>query len=165
MAVATTAVFAFIDALLAKVRANATLAADPYNLLVVDGPPLSNLGPPNILFVGASPSDEQGINPDATFSQAWGELGARAKYEDLTVICELWVRTGDTDLSARRATAKAILAAVESDLRTDFTLSIARLMWCTLQAGSLAQIQSRTPPGSVIKLPFTVAAKARLASQ
>jgi hypothetical protein len=161
MAVQTSALWDFITALLAKLSADTTLAAN--NVLVIDGPLLLDASRPNILFVGGSPSDKDMLVPDGTFEQAWGELGARARYENLTVTCELWVRAGDTDLSARRATTQTILAAVEAALRTDLTLSVGRLMWCEVRTGQLYQGQSQQ--GASLRLPFTIAARARLASQ
>lgn len=162
MAVATSALWELVAALLAKFRADATIATT-YNVLVVDGPLLLDAARDNMLFVGGTPGDKDMGTPDGTFAQRWGELGARARYEDLTVACELWSRAGDNDLSARRATAQAILAAVESALRTDFTLSIARLIAVEVQSGQL--FQGQTQQGGTIRLPFTIAARARLASQ
>lgn len=161
MPVATSAVFELIDALLAKFRANATLTAN--SVQIVDGPPLEDLSSQNILFVGAQPSDETGASPDATFVQSWGELGARARYEDQTVVCELWVRDGGTNMAALRSTARTLLAAVEADLRTDFALSIGRLMWCHITSGQVMQIQ--TNKGATIAVPFVVTGRGRLASQ
>lgn len=161
MAVATSAVFELIDALIAKFSADATLTAN--SVKIYDGPPLGDLSEANILFVGAQPSDQTGTIPDATLTQTWGELGARARFEDLSVACELVVRDGNTDLQALRATAKTLLAAVESALRTDFTLSIGRLLWCAVTAGQV--VQEQTNKGAAIAVPFTVAGRARLPSQ
>jgi hypothetical protein len=163
MAVSTSALWEFLTALLAKFRADPTITGATYNVLIIDGPTLLDESRPNILFVGGSPTDKDMQTPDGTFDQVWGELGARARYEDLSVSCELWVRDGSTDLAARRATAQALLAAIEAALRVDFTLGVGRLMWCEVNAGSLFQMQAKT--GSGVKVPFTITAKARLASQ
>lgn len=159
MAVTTSASFDFIAALLAKFHADTTLIAT-YNVLVIDGPPLTDLSRPNILFVGAQPSGE---GSGASFAQRWGEMGTRSKYELISADCEFWVRDGSTDLSTLRATAKALLAAVESALRTDFTLSVAALQWCSVASGDV--IQQQTTTGASIAVPFTITAQARLASQ
>lgn len=163
MPVATSALFELIDALLAKFRADATLTGTTYNVLINDGPILTDASRPNILYVGAQPSDQTGAIPDGEFAQTWGELGARARYETMSVACELWCRDGSTDIAAQRATAKTLLAAIESALRMDFTLSIGRLHWCEIRAGQL--IQQQTNRGATVAVPFTIAAKARLASQ
>jgi hypothetical protein len=163
MAVSTSAVFELIDALLVTFRADATLSGATYNVLVIDGPPLTDLSRNNILFVGAQPSDASGSLPDGTFAQNWAEIGARARYEISTVSCELWCRAGDTDLATRRATARILFAAIESALRTNFTQGISRVAWCEIQAGSV--LQENTNKGSTVAVPFTIAAKARLASQ
>ena len=72
------------------------------------------------------------------------------------------MRDGNTDMSLRRADAKAILAAVDQALRSDFALSVGRLQWCEVQSGSF--IQEQTDKGASVAVPFIVAAKARLAS-
>ena len=163
MAVSTSALWDLITALLAKFRADTTIATT-YSTLVVDGPLLLNAAPPNILFVGGTPGDKDMGLPDGVMDQQWGELGARARYEVLSVSCELWCRGGGTDLSVNRATAQAILAAIESALRIDYTLGLgARLMWCEVRGGQL--FQGQTQQGATVRVPFTIAAKARLASQ
>lgn len=160
MAVVTSAVFDLIDGLLTKFRADATLTANAVD--VIDGPPLTDLSAGNILFVGAQPSDQTGAEPDATLQQTWGEMGARSRYEDLTVTCELWVRDGNTDLAALRQVTHTLLAAIETALRTDFSLSIGQLMWCHIVAADIRQIQ--TQKGATIAVPFTIAGRAALRS-
>jgi hypothetical protein len=164
MTVVTTAWFDLVEGLLAKFRADATIATT-YGTDVRDGPLKSNevQDRPNFLFVGTQPSDTEAGDAAGTVNQTWGELGARAKYEDLTVPCELVCQAGDTSLTQRRTDAKAILAAVESALRTDFTLSVAQLLWCHMSAGTPQQKQ--TPNGSALVIPFTITGRARLASQ
>lgn len=162
MPVATSAVFELIDALVVKFRADATLTDPAYQVDVIDGPPLTDLSANNIIFVGAQPSDQMGATPDATFEQNWGELGARSRYEDLTVTCELVVRDGGTDMAALRVVAHTLLAAVETALRTDFTLSIGRLLWCHVVSAQVKQIQ--TTKGATISVPFVIAGRAALRS-
>lgn len=161
MAVTTSALWDVITQLLVIFRANATLTAN--NVLVIDGPITTNDAIVNTLLVGGTADDEQGDQDHAEFTQAWGELGARARYEDLNVICQLWVNDGGTDLAARRATAKTILAAVETDLRTNFTINVANLLWAHVTSAQLGQIQ--TEQGSAVRVTFTITARARLASQ
>jgi hypothetical protein len=157
---ATSAVWEVLDALVALFAADATLAAA--GVRVVDGPPTTDLSPPNLLFVGSAPSDPNDDSPDASFSQSWGELGARAKYEDLIVRCELWVRSGSQDMAARRDTAKALLDAIEAALRTNYTLAVGRLLWIHLAAAEIRQIQTQAPTGSTVAVSFTLAGRARL---
>lgn len=162
MTVATTAWFDLVNALIAKFRADPTIATT-YGTYVNDGPIPTDPSQSNIIFVGARPSGTDAGNQSGAFSQTWGELGGRARYEDVTVACELVVRGGSEDLSVRRADAQAILAAVESALRIDFTLSIGRLLWCHVTSGEVSQ--ELTPTTATVMISFTVAGRARLASQ
>lgn len=162
MAVSTSVWFDLLDALVAKCTANTTITTT-YNTLVLDGPPLSDLYRQNTLIIGAQPSDTDPGTSAGDFTQRWGELGARARYEDVNVACELAVRDGNADLPTRRATAEAILAAIESDLRTDFTLGIPRLLWCHVTSAQFRQQRIQT--ASAVIVTFTVTGRARLASQ
>lgn len=162
MAFTTTTWWDLVTALLATMRANTTIVTT-YNTLVNDGPLLTDASRPNILFVGAQPSQAGEGGPDGAIAQSWGELGARARYEDLSVACELVVRAGDTSMASRRATAKAILAAVESDLRTNVSLSVTGLLWCHITDAEF--VQEQTNNGSTVLVRFTVTGRARLASQ
>lgn len=166
MAVATSAWFDIVTGLLALFRGDATLAAN--NVVIVDGPILLDASQPNILIVGGSSDPDLNDNPHGVpagdFAQRWGEIGNRARYEQTTVLCELVVRAGSTDLSATRATAQALLSQVESLLRTSATLSVARLMWAEVLSGQVTQIQAQTG-GTAVVVPFVIAARARLASQ
>lgn len=153
MTIATSTVWPVITALLAAFRADPTLSGSTYNVLVVDGPLLLDASRSNILFVGGQPSDPDMISPDATVEQDIATM-SKARDETLTVACELWVRAGDTDLSARRATAQAILAAVEGAIRPADTLGVTGVIFADLRAAQLYQEQSRN--GSSLKVPFTI---------
>lgn len=164
MTVVTSAVFDLIDALVTKFRADPTLTDPAYAVGVIDGPPLTDLSANNILFVGAQPTADQagtGIS-SATFSQDWGELGARRRDEDLTVACELVVRDGNSDMVTLRQVAHTLLSAVETALRTDFTLSIGQLMWCHIVSAEVKQGQ--TTRGATISVSFVIAGRAVLRS-
>ncbi len=163
MAVATSTWFELVTALIAKLRANATITGATYKTVVTDGPVLAGGDRPNLLFVGAQPSNADWGDAAGSFEQSWGELGARARYEDVTVLCELVVQAGESRLERRRTDAQVLLAAVESDLRTDFTLSIGRLLWCHVTAAAFRQRQDAN--GSALIVAFTVTGRARLASQ
>lgn len=161
MAVSTTSLWETITALLTLFNADTTLSSN--KVLVLDGPVLLNAAPANTLFVGATPPDDNGFSVAGDVQQVWGELGARAKYEEVSVHCELWVRDGSTDLSARRATAQTLMAAIETALRLNFTLSITRVYSAQVSAMEMHQAQTQT--GSTVNVRFTIAVKARLASQ
>src|SRR6266511_2142428 len=141
----------------------ATSTGATYQTVVTDGPLLAGGDRPNLLFVGAQPANADWGDAAGDFTQTWGELGARARYEDVTVLCELVVQAGESRLERRRTDAQVLLAAVESDLRTDFTLSIGRLLWCHVSAAAFRQRQDAN--GSALIVAFTVTGRARLASQ
>jgi hypothetical protein len=166
MAVTTSAWFATVTALLALFNGDSTLAAN--NVRVLDGPFLLDASSPNTLIVGGSsdPSLNEGPQgvPAGDFAQKWGEVGARARYEQTTVHCELIVRAGTTTLATTRATAQTLLAQIESLLRTSFQLSVGSLMWAEVLSGEIRQIQAQTG-GSAVLVTFVIAARARLASQ
>ncbi len=155
---ATSALWDLLDALVATFRTDPTLTAA--NVAVFDGPPITDLSAGNLLFVGAAPNDADDSAPDAVASQQWGELGARAKYEDLQLRCELWVVSGSVDMPARRQAAKTLLDAVENALRADFTLGVGHLLWIHLAGLEVRQMQ--TQGGSSVAATFTLAARARL---
>ncbi len=162
MTVATSAWWDAVTALLALYRGDGTLTAA--GLRVVDGPILLDASGPSILIVGGTSDPDQEDGAAAgEFTQEWGELGARARFEALTVQHELVIRDGGTDLAARRTTAQVILSQIEALLRTQFTLGVGRLLWAHITSAQINQLQAQT--GSAVKVPFIVAAKARLASQ
>src|SRR6266511_3377610 len=148
MAVATSTWFELVTALIAKLRANATITGATYKTVVTDGPVLAGGDRPNLLFVGAQPSNADWGDAAGDFTQTWGELGARARYEDVTVLCELVVQAGESRLERRR---------------TDVTLSIGRLLWCHISAAAFRQRQDAN--GCALIVAFTVTGRARLASQ
>jgi hypothetical protein len=162
MAVATSVWWDLVTALLAAVRADATLGAAPCRIM--DGPILLDASSPVTLIIGGTALGDDGEPPSGTIDQRWGEVGARARYEDTSVVCELVVRDGSVDLSGRRATAQTYLAALETLLRTGFTLGVGRLMWAEISSAQIRQRQVNTG-GSAVSVIFTITARARLASQ
>ena len=161
MAVTTSAVWDVITQLLVLFRASSVLAAN--NVLVVDGPILTDNSRPNMLLVGGTASDPLSDQAHADFAQAFGELGNRARYEELGITCELWVTDGSTDLATRRTTAKTLLAEIESLLRTNYGLTVAALLWAHITSAQIRQIQNDN--GSAVVVTFVISARARLATQ
>lgn len=161
MAVATSAWWDAVTALLAMFRADATLTTN--KVRIVDGPLLLDAAGPNTLIVGGT-SDLEAVAPVGDFAQEWGESGARARYETLSVVCELSIRGGSTKLSDRRATAKTVLSQIEALVRTQFTLGVTTVLWAQVLNAQIRQLQAQTG-GSTVIVTFTIAAKARLASQ
>ncbi|WP_030975129.1 hypothetical protein [Streptomyces sp. NRRL S-1824] len=154
---ATSAVPAAVDALLAILRAAPALA----EVRIVDGPPSVNLTERHRIYVGWSPGAEQAVDITQNFASA----GARTRDEDFGIACYAETRTGDKDMTLRRAKAFELLAAVEGALRatndapTAPTLS-GTVQWAHLTAGSLVQEQS--DGGALAGLSFTVTCRARI---
>lgn len=154
---ATSAVPAAIDALLAILRAAPALAG----VRIVDGPPSVNLTERHRIYVGWSPGSEQAVDITQDFASA----GARTRDEDFSIACYVETRAGDKDMTLRRAKAFELLAAVEVALRatngapTAPTLS-GTVQWAHLTSGSLVQEQG--DKGALAGLSFTVTCRARI---
>ncbi|MCX4786465.1 hypothetical protein OG369_09805 [Streptomyces sp. NBC_01221] len=154
---ATSAVPAAVDALLAILRAAPALA----EVRIVDGPPSVNLTERQRIYVGWSPGAEQAVDTAQDFAYA----GARSRNEDFSIACYVETRAGDKDMVLRRVKAFELLAAVEDALRatndapTAPTLS-GTVLWAHLTAGSL--VQEQTDGGALAGLSFTVTCRARI---
>src|SRR6266545_3842662 len=121
MAVATSTWFELVTALIAKLRANATITGATYKTVVTDGPVLAGGDRPNLLFVGAQPSNADWGDAAGSFEQSWGELGARARYEDVTVLCELVVQAGESRLERCRTNTQTPLTTTKPNPQTNPT--------------------------------------------
>ncbi|MFD7093395.1 hypothetical protein [Streptomyces xanthophaeus] len=153
---ATSAVPAAVDALLAILRAAPGLA----KVQVVDGPPTVNLIGPDFLFVGFQP----GADAAVSLTQQFASAGARLRDEDIEIQGYIESKVGGTDMAGRRRRAFEILGEVESALRaTDAAPTAPTLngtvQWAHLTAGDLFQIQS---DGVTAGLNFTVRCRARI---
>ncbi|MFG2670850.1 hypothetical protein [Streptomyces sp. NPDC048445] len=155
---ATSAVPAAVDALLAILRAAPGLA----DVRIVDGPPPStNLTERHRIYVGWAPGSEQAVDIEQDFAYA----GARRRDEEASVSCYAESRAGDTDMALRRSRVFELLAAVEDALRATEaapeapTLS-GTVLWSQLSAGTL--VQEQNPDGALAGLAFTVRLRARI---
>ncbi|ARF75683.1 hypothetical protein B7C62_28075 [Kitasatospora albolonga] len=153
---ATSAVPAAIDALLAILRAAPALGG----VRVIDGPPGVNFTEKDRIYIGWSPASEQAVEIQQRFASA----GARLRDEDAAITCYIETRRGDKDMSLRRSRAFEMLAAVETALRATGAAPAAptlngSVLWAELTAGSLVQVQDN---GAMSGLVFTVAYRARI---
>lgn len=156
---ATSAVPAAVDALLAILRAAAGLSG----VSILDGPPVTggDITDPDLLFVGWQPGSEAA----ASLTQSFNAAGARTRDESFEVACYAEARSGDTDMAARRTRAFVIVAEVETAIRATVaapalpTLS-GTVLWAHLTTGNLVQVQ--TDKGSVAGVLFTIACRARI---
>lgn len=153
---ATSRVPAAIDALLAILRASATLDG----VSIVDGPPTNDLSATENIFVGYQPAAQAA----ATLTQEFNAAGARTRDEEFSIPCYVESRSGDTGMQARRARCFVLLGAVEDALRaTDAAPTAPTLtgtvLWAELTVGNLYQSQAQ---GAQAGIDFTVSCRARI---
>lgn len=154
---ATSRVPEAIDALLTLCRAAPALA----DATVTDGPPLTNLAAPALLFIGWAP----GGLPAASIVQDFASAGARRRDETFTITGYAECRSGDTGMQAARTAVFALAAAVETILRAtnvqpDAPTLGGAVLWAHLIAGDLTQQQ--TADGVLAGLTLTISCRARL---
>lgn len=154
---ATSAVPAAVDALLAILRAAPALAG----VRVVDGPPGVNFTEKDRVYVGWA----EGADQAAEIQQSFANAGARRRNEDAVISCYAESRGGDKDMRLRRNRVFELLATVENALRgTDAAPEAPTLngavLWSEVTTGSL--VQAQTENGAYAGLGFTVAYRARI---
>jgi len=154
---ATSRVPAAIEALLAIWRAAPGLAG----VQILDGPPTVDQAGADYLSVGWSPTSELAVE----FVQEFNAAGARTRDEEFSILCFLDTWTGDTDVSARRTRAFALLAVCEESIRASSSNPTApnlggAVLWAEIASGSL--MQTSTDQGVRAAIPFVVACRARI---
>ena len=110
----TSSIPAYIDALLAALRARPALQAE--DVLVSDSFPMGDLSEVRLLTVGGQD------DPTATGEQASASLGRQRREEDYVLNLYGSALTGDGDQKAVRDQAFGLMAEVEDLLRDDPTL-------------------------------------------
>lgn len=154
---ATSAVPAAIDALVALLRADAGLN----HARILDGPPAQNFTERDRVYIGWSP----GSDAAAEMQQSFASAGARQRDEEASISCYIESHRGDTLVRNRRVCVFEMFAVIEAALRatseepTKPTLGNA-VLWCEVAAGSLTQTQ--TDSGALAGLAFTVNFRARI---
>lgn len=152
--VATTAPAA-LTALVTLLKA----ATDPTAITIIDGP-TDGAETDAYLCVGWDGETTAGVRSTQDPAAMRGP-GNHSRKEDYDVLCYLNVHTGDSDITTPRTTAFAFLAAVETLLRANTTLSGA------LNSGGWAQLsewemrQGSSGAGLAIEIPFAIKCKAR----
>lgn len=147
---AVTRADAVIDALVAALSADGTLAG-----LVYDGPPVTDDPLFEVVTVGFA-FDE---SDDSSFeiTQSYHDLGPAAKRdEQVDVRCAVYASNGDGDMGAARARAVVLLGAVESVLRANPSLGLSDALRTELSVGTGRQEQA--PEGAACIVQFTVTA-------
>jgi hypothetical protein len=157
--VATSKVPAALDALVSIFGAASGLSG----VTVVDGPPVGDQSDQDYLYVGWQFDAEGGAGVEAR--QDFNAAGARTRDEDFDILCQLDSWTGDTDVSARRARAFVLLAAVEDAIRATVVAPTAptlnnAVLWAHLTQHSL--IQQHTDSGVQVGIKFRISCRARI---
>ncbi len=118
---------------------------------VLDGPRPEAPGAADMVIVGDDGDPDSSAQVAVT--QEWANLAATSRYEFGEVPCCVVSQSGDTDLTARRDRAAAVLAAIEAAVLSDLTLG-GRVM--VLQLNALRAQQYQNSAGSAAVLPFTI---------
>lgn len=154
----TTRVDAAILATVAALEAGttATLAT------VVDGPFLTGDDPETAVYVGYDGDPEGDFNATENWAQDWAGLGAQRKNETFDIVGCVISWSGDVSVPERRATALAVLAAVESDLRAAANIGLG-LPAPTVAAWASGQLfQEQGPKGLQARIPFSISVQTRI---
>lgn len=154
---ATSAVPAAIDALLAILRADAGLSG----VTVIDGPPVGDQSDQDYVAVGWQPDGDE----SAQIVQDFNAAGARTRDEDFGISCWIDTWTGDSDVSARRTRAFALLAVVENAIRASGSSPMAptlngAVLWAHLTNAVLKQ--ANTDQGVRAGIAFSITCRARI---
>lgn len=147
----TSTIPAAIDGLLATLRAAAGLSG----VDIHDGPPMTAENP-DYVCVGFDPLDPL---TSVEGGQVPASLGNRAREESYEIVGSLAAWSGDELMSARRARAMALFAAVEAAVRADITLGGTVR---TAQIASYSLLQEQTDKGASAGVRFRIACSARL---
>ncbi|WP_455360021.1 hypothetical protein [Streptomyces sp. SYSU K21746] len=154
---ATSAVPAAINAILALLRAEAGLSG----VQVIDGPPTLDMADSEIVVIGWQDGGEQAVEEIQQFAYA----GARSRDSDFSIACWLDTWSGDNDIGVRRARAYELLAVVENALRASVAKPAAPALGGVVQWAHITRIvlrQDFNNDGVQASLAFTITCRARI---
>jgi hypothetical protein len=147
-----------IDAIVAALNAGTTAAL----ATVVDGPSeQATPMPGSYVFVGWDGDAGGDFAATENWEQDWAALGAQRKNESFDVVCAIVSGAGDPAVAARRQTALAILAAIESDLRAALNIGLG-LPQPTIARLSSAQLIQEWVDGLRARIPFSINVQTRI---
>jgi hypothetical protein len=129
---------------------------------VVDGPSeQATPMPGSYVFIGWDGDLAGDYNATENWEQDWAALGAQRKNESFDVVCAVVSGAGDPAVAARRQTALAILAAVESDLRAPLNIGLGLPQPTTARLSS-AQLIQEWVDGLRARIPFSISVQTRI---
>lgn len=152
---ATSAVFAVIDALVALFNAN-----KPTGVVVFDGPDIQSSAALEAIIVGYSGDDVPGDYRSAREEQEWATIGAVSKNARGSVSCCIHVQQGGSDVKTLRDRSKVVLDTCENALRNDVDLTGGSILFTGLESVDLRQ--QTTDAGVIVRIVFTVSYRARI---
>lgn len=143
------------DAVLTKVRASTDPAMS--GVEVFDGPPYGDNLPMRAVYVGwtGDPEDDNAGTVRQSVHDAGAGTSAR-RDEEIVIQCMCEAFSGDDDLVSLRGVAVGILGAVETALRSDFTLGLEYVLRVEMDSADV--FQARTPQGSRVAFGFALTA-------
>lgn len=148
----TSRIHAAIVALTAACVADATLVGR--GTYVSDGAPVSADAASEVLVIGGSPVETDTLAGEGT--QSWRSDGGTSAARDgeESILCYVAAATGDVDVATTRAAAFAVLAAVESLLRANYTLGLAGVL--SVEVTRVSYQLEQYADGTRVVVPFTV---------
>lgn len=147
---------AVLTALYSTLSADASIVAA--GVAVYDGPVITEAADLERIVVGASADGEDPTAGQST--QDWRSDGGTSASRDefITVPIVVMSRSGDTDMSTRRARCGVLVGYVEAALRANYTLGLAQVAWVEVTGHRLSQVA--TAKGSVVYDELTITARA-----
>lgn len=125
---------------------------------VVDGPQVTSDAADDWLFVGYNGDIPDEYNEGATGQQSLMAF-AKVKGDDGPVTCAVVSRSGDSNITATRARANAVLSAAEVAIRADMQLG-GLVMHAYVSDYRYSPVQTQS--GAKVRLVFTVTYKAQI---
>jgi hypothetical protein len=139
------------DAVLAALRADATLAAAAVE--IIDGPPAQQAYGTTVLYVGWRGDVDDDTAGDIT--QEYHDLGPTATRDEIiSIYCTVQSVRGDDDMAAARTSAVAALGAIETALRGNVSLGLANVLRIEVSDSTVRQV--RDVEGIGVELGFTI---------
>ncbi len=153
---ATSAVPALIDALVANAR-----AALPTTTGVYDGAGITAEPGNDYLMVGVDDVDGNGVSFSADSSQQWANANYTARDEEGAVVCAAVSWNGDGDQKAARDAVYATVATIETMLRANPSQGVGAVLWTSF-GGRVQLSQDQNEQGASAIVVFRVNFRARI---
>ena len=152
---ATSALPSFINAVIARLKADSNLSA----VRVFDGIEIDQSYPGDAICIGHDGNMEGDEVVASNFTQEYRNLGAVGKFEDGIVNCSMWAWDGSTDISDRRTRATQVLGYIENSIRSDVSFS-GVVIYSGLETAQMSYRQ--TTGGAAVVINFSITYRAKI---